>query len=215
MGQILIIQDDGEVGAQLSANHSVARVSEAADLAQALSSQTFQAAVLASGNSPELLKLVQQADPDLAAIVLRNAPSAGESEQAQLNTDPQAWETVQKPFSPETLRAALERATRHTDAMRENRLLRKQKAADASPSASETDGATAAPNLLQLIASLPMRFNLREFLASVEKAVILRTLEATGGAQAEAARRLGLSRSDLSYKLAKYELRRPAAVSSA
>jgi DNA-binding NtrC family response regulator len=50
---------------------------------------------------------------------------------------------------------------------------------------------------------------LREFLGGVEKAVIQKTLEATQGAQAEAARRLGLSRSDLSYKLSKYELRKP------
>jgi DNA-binding NtrC family response regulator len=54
--------------------------------------------------------------------------------------------------------------------------------------------------------------NLRDLLSNVEKSVIQRTLETTRGAQAEAARRLGLSRSDLSYKLAKYELRKPAAV---
>jgi len=47
----------------------------------------------------------------------------------------------------------------------------------------------------------------------VEKSLIERTLQSTGGAQAEAARRLGLSRSDLSYKLLKYELRKESAAS--
>jgi len=58
------------------------------------------------------------------------------------------------------------------------------------------------------IEELPPSFDLRDLLSAVEKAVIERTLQSTRGAQAEAARRLGLSRSDLSYKLLKYELRK-------
>jgi DNA-binding NtrC family response regulator len=45
--------------------------------------------------------------------------------------------------------------------------------------------------------------DLRNFLAEVEKTLILRNLKATNGAQAEAARRLGISRSDHEYKIAK------------
>jgi DNA-binding NtrC family response regulator len=63
------------------------------------------------------------------------------------------------------------------------------------------------------IEALPASFDLRTFLATVEKTLIERTLQSTRGAQAEAARRLGLSRSDLSYKLLKYELRKETAVS--
>jgi len=63
------------------------------------------------------------------------------------------------------------------------------------------------------IETLPASFDLRNLLSTVEKAVIERTLQSTRGAQAEAARRLGLSRSDLSYKLLKYELRKETAVS--
>jgi DNA-binding NtrC family response regulator len=55
---------------------------------------------------------------------------------------------------------------------------------------------------------------MRSFLAAVEKSLIERTLQATRGAQAEAARRLGLSRSDLSYKLLKYELRKETTATS-
>jgi transcriptional regulator with GAF, ATPase, and Fis domain len=54
---------------------------------------------------------------------------------------------------------------------------------------------------------LPDSIDLRELLSSIEKKLIERALTAANGAQAEAARRLGLSRSDLSYKLGKYELK--------
>jgi DNA-binding NtrC family response regulator len=54
---------------------------------------------------------------------------------------------------------------------------------------------------------MPETLDLREFLAALEKAVIQRALRATGGAQAEAARRLGLSRSDVSYKVGKHNIR--------
>lgn len=61
------------------------------------------------------------------------------------------------------------------------------------------------------IEALPPSFDLRDLLSTVEKTLIERTLQSTRGAQAEAARRLGLSRSDLSYKLLKYELRKESA----
>ena len=54
---------------------------------------------------------------------------------------------------------------------------------------------------------LPESVQLREFLAEAEKILIERALRETQGAQAEAARRLGLSRSDLSYKLSKYGIK--------
>ena len=55
------------------------------------------------------------------------------------------------------------------------------------------------------IESLPDNVDLRAVLSSLEKKLIERALASAGGAQAEAARRLGLSRSDLSYKLGKYD----------
>jgi transcriptional regulator with GAF, ATPase, and Fis domain len=59
-------------------------------------------------------------------------------------------------------------------------------------------------------AALPETLDLTEFLERTEKEVILRALEAGGGVQAEAARRLGLSRSALAYKLTKYGIRTTA-----
>ena len=51
------------------------------------------------------------------------------------------------------------------------------------------------------------KFDLLDLLEQTEKRLIRRTLAAAGGAQAEAARRLGISRSLLSYKLNKYGIR--------
>jgi two-component system response regulator HydG len=55
-------------------------------------------------------------------------------------------------------------------------------------------------------ASLPEEFHLRSTLASWERRIIEQTLTKTNGSKTEAARRLGLSKSDLSYKLSKYGL---------
>ena len=60
---------------------------------------------------------------------------------------------------------------------------------------------------LQWIASMPESVNLKGILEEAEKGLILRALKSSGGVQAEAARRLQLSRSDLAYKLTKYDIR--------
>ena len=70
-------------------------------------------------------------------------------------------------------------------------------------------GGAAGVKSRQLSDVLPEVDDLRNFLAEVEKTLILRTLKSTNGAQAEAARRLGLSRSDLGYKIAKYGISEP------
>lgn len=58
--------------------------------------------------------------------------------------------------------------------------------------------------------SLPQSVDLRALVSSIERKLIERALRSTDGAQAAAARRLGLSRSDLSYKLSKYDLKAAA-----
>jgi len=71
-------------------------------------------------------------------------------------------------------------------------------------SASNGNGAHHATGL-----SIPFAdsFDLTGVLESAEKQLILHTLNSTEGAQAEAARRMGLSRSALAYKLTKYGIR--------
>jgi len=61
--------------------------------------------------------------------------------------------------------------------------------------------------LSEWINALPETLSIRDLLEDVEKGLIQRALSASGGVQAEAARRLKLSRSDLSYKLSKHDLK--------
>jgi DNA-binding NtrC family response regulator len=62
-------------------------------------------------------------------------------------------------------------------------------------------------SLATCVASLGEDLDLRGLLEEIERRVVARTLVAAGGVQAEAARRLGISRSDLSYKLRRLGLR--------
>ncbi|HVU48524.1 MAG TPA: sigma-54 dependent transcriptional regulator [Terracidiphilus sp.] len=57
-----------------------------------------------------------------------------------------------------------------------------------------------------LATRLPSQLDLRKTMTEIEKALIVRSLELADGVQAEAARFLGLSRSDLGYKVSKYGL---------
>lgn len=58
------------------------------------------------------------------------------------------------------------------------------------------------------IRTLPPSIDLRELLTAFEKGLIQRALEQANGIQAEAARMLGLSRSDIGYKVTKYAIGR-------
>jgi DNA-binding NtrC family response regulator len=80
-------------------------------------------------------------------------------------------------------------------------------AASVSASSDAVPRTPTALNPDHLAELIPETSDLREFLAAVETAIIQRSLKMTGGAQAEVARRLGLSRSHLSYKLAKHRIK--------
>jgi two-component system response regulator HydG len=56
----------------------------------------------------------------------------------------------------------------------------------------------------ELAERLPEQLDLREVLSKLERRLIERAIGSSGGVQAEAARRLGLSRSDLGYKVSKF-----------
>ena len=201
MGQILIVQDSGEVGLVLD-QHSIVRANGVEDLRRALQAQRYEAAVVVQKSEADsAFEILHAADPDLAVVVIA-------ADEAMARPQRPDAEVLIVPFAQESLGSAVQRAIRRTQLEREVKNLRVQVGG-----ASRTDGADgngSAAEHLAWIRSLPPRFDLRDLLSSVEKTVIVRTLEATKGAQAEAARRLGLSRSDLSYKLAKYELRKTA-----
>jgi DNA-binding NtrC family response regulator len=63
--------------------------------------------------------------------------------------------------------------------------------------------------LLHLVSTLPPRLDLRQVLTVVERSLVTRALASSGGVAAEAARRLGVSRSDLAYKLKRLSLDGP------
>jgi DNA-binding NtrC family response regulator len=73
----------------------------------------------------------------------------------------------------------------------------------------ETPGPAVAPSATShdWISALPDSVSLRALLEDVEKSLIIRALNSAGGVQAEAARRLQLSRSDLSYKLSRLNIK--------
>ncbi len=77
-------------------------------------------------------------------------------------------------------------------------------------SAAAIGGGADGAGLDELAAAIPESLDLRRFLTNLEKALILRSLRAARWVQAEAARRLGLTRSDLSYKLDKHGIRNSA-----
>jgi transcriptional regulator with GAF, ATPase, and Fis domain len=58
----------------------------------------------------------------------------------------------------------------------------------------------------QIAAQLPEQLDIRDMFAQLERCLIARAINLSGGVQAEAARRLGLSRSDLGYKVGKYSI---------
>lgn len=120
---------------------------------------------------------------------------------------------VAKPFHPDILRIAARRACERTQLLRENLMLKNAPACSQCraeihegifPKAVSDDG----NQRTQPVATAAASFDLTAVLRRTEKELILRTLTETGGAQAEAARRMGLSRSALAYKLHKYGIRR-------
>lgn len=74
-----------------------------------------------------------------------------------------------------------------------------------------SDPVTPTPEKIEMrdwIRTLPPTVELRELLTAFEKGLIERALEQANGVQAEAARMLGLSRSDIGYKVTKYAIAR-------
>jgi len=56
--------------------------------------------------------------------------------------------------------------------------------------------------------TLPTSVDLRELLTAFERGLLERAMEQANGVQAEAARMLGLSRSDMGYKVTKFAMGR-------
>ena len=71
-------------------------------------------------------------------------------------------------------------------------------------------GASQSIEMRDWLRTLPVSVDLRHLLVAFERGLIERALEQANGVQAEAARMLGVSRSDIGYKISKYEIGRSA-----
>jgi DNA-binding NtrC family response regulator len=74
------------------------------------------------------------------------------------------------------------------------------------PSASMVSEKTGEVSIEAFANQLPTQLNLRDAVSSFEKSLIVRAMDLAKGVQAEAARKLGLSRSDLGYKIGRLGL---------
>jgi DNA-binding NtrC family response regulator len=209
MGRILIVTNDSTetLLSQPEQNrHVVIHASSVGEARLALSDPHFEAVItdekLPDGSGTDVLNLARATDADLGVILLS---ANGTCDHATTSVQQGFVDFLAKPVSAEALRTSLQRVCDRSMLLRENSRLKEE--------LGKRDG-KADPLSLEWIEALPPSFDMRSFLASVEKSLIERTLLATRGAQAEAARRLGLSRSDLSYKLLKYELRKETSATS-
>ena len=202
MGRILIVEHDLQriraLTSMLEADQHVAEHAPSLqDARRALATNRYEVVItgttLPDGSALDLVNAAREVHPQTAVIVVAAAdgPSiAGQHRQIG------AFDYLHEPLIADRVRAVVQRACAHNFLVEAGGNLR-------------GNGDIAD---LSWVDSLPSSFDLRSLLSTVEKALIERTLQATRGAQAEAARRLGLSRSDLSYKLLKYELRKESAV---
>jgi len=204
MGRILIVTDEVSTQALVSTieehRHAVVRAGSLEEARRALADPQIDAVLteenLPDGSGADVLAAVRARDANLGVILLS---ATGTCEHATTSMQLGFADFLSKPVAADVLRASLQRVCDRSTLLRANFRLKEE--------LGRRDG-KADPLSLGWIEALPPSFDMRSFLASVEKSLIERTLQATRGAQAEAARRLGLSRSDLSYKLLKYELRK-------
>jgi DNA-binding NtrC family response regulator len=144
---------------------------------------------------------VRGSDPALSIVVVTSTVESGIE-----SIRHGAFDFLTRPFRAEIVRTVVQRACERTRLIRENELLRKNVSRlteSLATSSSEDSVGQLIPNLR----SVPGSFNLGALLAQTERELIVRTLTAAGWVQAEAARRMGLSRSALAYKLSKYRIR--------
>jgi DNA-binding NtrC family response regulator len=211
MGRVLIVSEEPQTSHVLGSSleqyqHVVVRAAGVEEARQRMDDHQFDVILtdekVADGTGVDVLALARGSDPTLGVILLS---AMGTYERAVASMQQGFSDFLSKPVPPEVLRTATQRLCDRSNLLRENTRLREELGRRDGPSD---------PLSLSWIDALPPSFDMRSFLASVEKSLIERTLQATRGAQAEAARRLGLSRSDLSYKLLKYELRKETTATS-
>lgn len=209
MGRVLIVSDEPQrpllASALENSQHVVMHAAGIEEAGRTIGANQFDAILaqekLQDGTAADVLALSHATDACVGVILLS---ASGTCERATASLQQGFSDFLSTPVAPEVLRTVLQRAGERSNLLRENRRLREELGKRGPGD----------PLSLGWIEALPPSLDMRSFLAAVEKSLIERTLQATRGAQAEAARRLGLSRSDLSYKLLKYELRKETTATS-
>src|SRR6202790_3277150 len=130
MGRILIVDDEPHMRKILAATlavdkHSIGQASGVADARKLLSSSDFDAMFtdqrLTDGDGFQVLAAAREADPALAVVFLTAVASIDLAVESMRQG---AFDFVTKPFQPEVVRAAANRACKNTWLLRENGLLR-------------------------------------------------------------------------------------------
>lgn len=199
MGRILLVDDEPgtlhTIASSLQVEgHAVWRAETVVQATEHLTSQRFDAIFteqkLIDGHGLKVLTTARQHDPEISVVFLTAVALADFILPA---IQQGAFAVLIKPCAPDVILLAARRACEHTALRRENLLFR---AASEKSDVSETSAPKSAES-----------FNLLKLLKETERTLIQRTLASSGGSQAEAARRMGISRSLLSYKINKYGIR--------
>ncbi|MBZ5719027.1 MAG: response regulator [Acidobacteriia bacterium] len=207
MGKVLLVDGDASVRGTLASalfqdQHEVREVSGVEEARRSFTDDDYDVVftnqILVDGGGLALVEAARKADL-VISFVLLTIP--GTVQFALESMRQGVFDFLIKPYQPEVVRASARRACERTLLRRENKLLKETIA--------RFDGTgTQRDDLGQLVPSaLPPSFDLTALLERAERELIVRMLLAAGGTQAEAARRMGLSRSALAYKLNKYGIR--------
>jgi DNA-binding NtrC family response regulator len=227
MGRILIVDGEASMRRLLASNlrqdqHEIWEASGVQGAQRALTANDFDVVVtdqkLPDGEGLAVLASAHEGDPTIPVILLTTVATLELAVEVMRRG---AFDLLPEPFQPELVRATVRRARERTRLLRENILLKNAVVrlegaseiygeSQAMCNLRDREGASAGGNGADAKAfAVPVSdfFDLNAFLEGAEKELIVRTLTSTHGAQAEAARRMGLSRSALAYKLTKYGIR--------
>jgi DNA-binding NtrC family response regulator len=214
--------------------HQIAEVPDVMAVTHHMASHSYDAIFaeteMPDGTGMDVLAAALGADPAVAVVLL----STSSVPASRLETMRRgAFDFVTTPFQAEDIRSVARRACEHTILMRENLSLKEifsrieqllssrekgsssvYRGTDVSPRppARNEDSVRVAahlgaPNHGTDVSTASRAFDLSAVLEQTEKDLIVKTLSDVSWAQAEAARRMGLSRSALAYKLHKYRIR--------
>jgi DNA-binding NtrC family response regulator len=215
-------------------DHQLSQVENVKALRQRLNANEYDGVFieedLPDGNALELIAAAVATNPAMSVLILATGSTVPMVTERFHNA---IFHVFAKPFQPELMRIAAHRACERAFLIRENSLL-KQVVAGIEQEISKvvqrgdggvTHNAWIASDSLQMASqpgspydreqrelpnaanSITASFQLSAVLDQIEKDLVVRTLSAARGVQAEAARRMGLSRSALAYKLNKHGIR--------